>query len=170
MVHFSKIIPSFVFLVLYVFPNTGTYEFFFSRIIQFLAILFRPEIDKLLGLSWDIILSMVIFYLHTPHISHQTFCLFKNPSFFLISWFLSLSIQFLSFCFKNLLRFRFTMTTSLNHLEFYIFKMNWLHICKWKLVFIICHWQTNGNIIHSLDGNRTKIFGFKIRKLNQGCS
>ena len=100
----------------------------------------------------------LLFAYSSPHISHQTFCLFKNPSFILIAWFLSLSIQFLSFCFKNLLRFRFTMTTSLNHLEFYIFKMNWLHICKWKLVFIICHWQTNGNIIHSLDGNRTKIF------------
>ena len=31
MVHFSKIIPSFVFLVLYVFPNTGTYEFFLQN-------------------------------------------------------------------------------------------------------------------------------------------
>ena len=126
MVQFLQIFPSFVFLVLYVFPNTGKFSFF-HRIIKInLKDCSWPQRDKSLGLflRYYFVHGYLLFAYSRPHISHQTFCLFKNPSFIFIAWFYPTQIQFLSFCFKNLLRFRFTMTTSLNHSEFYIFKMN----------------------------------------------
>ena len=117
--------------------------------------------------SWDIILSMVIFYLHTPVLTFLIKHSVCSKIHLLSSshGFIPLKSNSFCFCFKYLLRFRFTMTTSLNHSEFYIFKMNWLQICKWKLVFIICHSQTNGNIIHSQKRNGTNKLGFKFSQI-----
>ena len=135
----------------------------------------RPQRDKSLGLFWDIILSMVIFYLHTPVLTFLIKHSVCSKIHLLSSshGFIPLKSNFFCFCFKYLLRFRFTMTTSLNHSEFYIFKMNWLQICKWKLVFIICHSQTNGNIIHRKSEKEwigQTNWDLNFRKLNRGGS